>query len=180
LRSRISAALLLAAMLAWAAPAPASAPTVASLDAQSRAGGNRIAVATAVGDRIFTKTWPVQVLQVLANQMGPDLVLGMRLSGVKFHEPVDRRQFDAELATIANEAFAADPAIQELDIWVTVPIAVGKGIIVSGDLAKPTSRTVFTVTIRREESPGALMRRLGAGTGVFVDPEWASTAFTKR
>ena len=48
-------------------------------------------------------------------------------------------------------AFAAAPAAEEVDLWVTVPIAVGKGLVVSGDLAVPTTRTVFTLSVRRGE-----------------------------
>lgn len=153
---------------------------MADLDAHARASGNRINVATAIGQRLFTTTWPVQVLQVMANQVGPSVVVGMRLSGVKFHEPTAQTQFDAEVVELVRRAFAADPAIQEVDLWVTVPIDVGKGLVVSGDLAKPTTRTVFTVSVRRGESPRALAARLRAGTNVFLEPEWAATAFTKR
>lgn len=150
------------------------------LDAQSRASGNRISVAEAVGDRLFTTIWPVQVLQVIANQVGSHVVLGMRLSGVKFHTPTAQAQFDAEIIDLAGRAFAADARVEEIDIWVTVPLSVGKGLVVSGDLALPTNRTVFTVSVHRGESSAELTKRLDAGTNVFLDPEWARTAFAKR
>ena len=163
-----------------ASPALARLPSVAALDAHSRASGNRIAVAQAVGGRLFTTVWPVQVLQVIASQMGSHLVLGMRLSGVKFHAPTAKAQFDAEIVDIVGRAFAVDPRVEEADIWVTVPLDVGKGLVVSGDLAVPTNRTVFTISVHRGEVPAVLTKRLSAGTGVFLDPEWARSAFAKR
>jgi hypothetical protein len=54
----------------------------------------------------------------------------------------------------------------------TVPLRVGKDIIVAGDLAKPTSRTVFTLSVRRGESVASLLRRMRQGDGVFWDQDW--------
>jgi hypothetical protein len=159
----------------------AETPSVADLDAHARASGNRIDVATAIGERIFSTTLPVQVLQVMANDVtGGQIVVGLRLSGVKFHEPTAQAQFEREVEMLVQSAFAANPSVEEVDLWVTVPITVGKGLVVSGDLAKPTTRTVFTVSVRRGESQAALASRLRARTNVFIEPEWAATAFTKR
>ncbi|MGB6986119.1 MAG: hypothetical protein WBD74_09135 [Candidatus Aquilonibacter sp.] len=157
----------------------AAMPSVTDLDAHSRASGNRLDIATSVGEQLFNTTWPAQVLQVLANQDGPNVVLGLRVSGVKFHGSLTRDAFDREVMDLIARAFAAAPAAEEVDLWVTVPIDVGKGIVVSGDLAKPTTRTVFTVSVRRGESAAALAARLRSGQSVFLDEEWASTAFTK-
>ena len=158
----------------------AAVPTVADLDARSRASGNRLDIATVVGEKIFTTTWPAQVLQVLANENDEHLVLGLRLSGSKFHAPLDRASFEAEVAQLVARAFAAAPKSEEIDLWVTVPIVVGKDVVVSGDLAKPTSKTVYTITVRRGEKPAALAARLKDGAGVFLDPAWARDAFAKR
>jgi hypothetical protein len=160
-------------------PAMAASPSVADLDAHSRAGGNRLDIARSVGEQIFSTTWPAQVLQVLANQDGTHLVLGLRLNGVKFHGTLTRDAFNGEVVDLVGRAFAAAPAAEEIDLWVTVPISVGKGIVVSGDLAKPTTRTVFTVSVRRGEGADALTARLRSGGNVFLDEEWASMAFTK-
>ncbi len=178
-RTRLLSGLLAAAMLAPIAVA-ASAPSVPDLDAAARASGSRKDIAVRIGEHVFTTVWPVQVLQVMANQMGRHLIAGMRLSGVKFHEAVARGQFDAEIEDLIARTFATDKQIEEIDIWVTVPIAVPKGLVVSGDLAAPTTRTVFTISVRRDESPAEIATRLAAGTGMFVDQEWARTAFTKR
>jgi len=154
-------------------------PSVADLDAHSRASGNRLDIATAVGERLFSTTWPAQVMQVLANDSQGHIVLGLRVSGVKFHSPLTRDAFDREIVDLVTRAFAAAPNAEEIDLWVTVPISVGKGVIVSGDLAKPTTRTVFTVSVLRRESIASLAARLRSGANVFLDSEWASAAFTK-
>ena len=46
------------------------------------------------------------------------------------------------MASLVEKAFAAAPAVEEVDVWASVPIEVVKSEIVSGDLAVPTSRTV--------------------------------------
>lgn len=160
----ISAALAVAFLLGVA-------PTVADLDAHSRATGNRKDVATSVGERIFAKTWSAQVLQVEANGLDAHLVLGLHVSGVKFHDPMTRPQFEAEIRNLVAEAFKAEPSAEEVDVWVTVPIDVGKGVIVSGDLAKPTTRTVYSTSeLRGSRSAG----------NVFVDEDWAHSAFKSK
>ena len=151
--------------------ARASAPSVADLDAHSRATGNRLDVAMAVGERLFSTKWPAQVLQVEANQMGEHLVLGLHVSGVKFHAALDWAEFSGEVQSLISQAFAAAPTAEEVDVWVTVPISVGKGVIVSGDLAKPTTRTVYAISSRR----GRHMTK-----NTFLDEDWARSAFEKQ
>jgi hypothetical protein len=158
----------------------AASPSVADLDAHSRASGNRPDLAIAVGERVFSTTWPAQVVQVLANQTGSSLVLGMRLSGVKFHSTLTRDAFDAEVKSLIAQAFATAPQAEEVDLWVTVPIVVGKDVVVSGDLAKPTTKTVFTISVRRAESAASLDARLRGGANIFLDTAWAQSAFAKR
>ncbi len=159
------------------APVFAAQPSVADLDARARATGNRKDVAISVGDKLFMQQWPAQVMQVAANEMGTHLVLGLRISGVHFHRPLSRDEFYGEVTSLVGECFAAAPQAEEVDVWTTVPLDVGKGIVVAGDLAKPTSRTVFTLSARRGESSAALASRLRGGGDVFVDEEWARTAF---
>ncbi len=172
---------MLAAALALQAAQGAAAaysPTVAELDAQARAAGNRRDLATQIGDSVFGTPWPAEVSQISANALGDHLIVGIRILGVKFHQPVTREEFVSEVAALAEKAFAAAPSAEEVDIWASVPISVAKGVIVSGDLAKPTSRTVFSVTARRGEVTPALETRLGMpNDGVFWDEQWARTAF---
>jgi hypothetical protein len=184
LRSRIrrfSATIVLAAALAFqltAGMAAAHAPSVAQLDAVARASGNRRDVAEDIGAAIFSTRWPAQVSQISADSLSGHLIVGIRVLGVKFHRPMTRDEFVSEVVALVDEAFAAAPAAEEVDLWVSVPIAVPKGVIVSGDLAKPTSRTVFSVSARRGESAESLRARVsGAGDDVFWDARWAGTAF---
>ncbi|MGZ3518325.1 MAG: hypothetical protein ACXVAM_14220 [Vulcanimicrobiaceae bacterium] len=181
MRSRINAVALAVMLLAPAFAqaqelrAPAASPSVDVLDAASRAMGNRKAAAIAIGKAIFRTEWPAQVLKIYANGIDAHEVAGLTVSGVKFHQPLTRPEFLEEIRQLVGLAFASAP-VDEVDIWATVPLSVGKGIVVSGDLAKPTSRTVFTLSVRRGESTTALASRLRAGRGVFVDEEWAHAA----
>lgn len=176
LLNRISVALLLA--LTLAVPAFAAVPSVADLDAQSRAGGNRRDVAMAVGKALFKSEWPVQIFKVEANAVGSHVVVGLGLYGVKFHRPVDRAQFTQEVEALVERALAAAPTAEEVDVWAVVPISVGKGVIVSGDLAKPTTRTVYTVSVRR--TAAADLGHVLSGPNVYWDEEWARLSFKER
>ncbi|HEY6325864.1 MAG TPA: hypothetical protein VIW73_05025 [Candidatus Cybelea sp.] len=156
----------------------AYAPSVADLDAAARAVGNRRDVAQRIGLAVFSTRWSAQVTQISANQLGSHLIVGIRLWGVKFHHPITRDEFVGEVVTLVQRTFAAAPATEEIDVWASVPIAVAKGVVVSGDLAKPTSRTVFSLTVRRADAFAALRARASAvSDGVFWDPQWSRTAF---
>jgi hypothetical protein len=164
-----------------ATAAKAYAPSVADLDAAARSVGNRRDIAERIGESVFTTRWSAQVSQISANQLGNHLIVGIRLWGVKFHHPLTREQFVGEVVTLTERAFAAAPAAEEVDLWASVPIAVAKGVVVSGDLAKPTSRTVFSLTARRGETAAALRSRASQDTGdVFWDAQWARAAFKER
>jgi hypothetical protein len=157
-----------------------AAPSVASLDATARASGNRLDVATRIGDRVFAAPLPAQVSQISANEFGGHLVLGIRMWGVKFHAPLTQRQFVDQVAWLVRTAFDAAPSAQEVDIWTSVPIDVEKGIVVSGDLARPTSRVVFTLAVPRDRSDPASIARASAIHGsAFWDEEWVRSAFRK-
>ncbi len=166
------------AVAAASGAAPAYAPSVADLDAAARAVGNRRDVAQRIGLSVFSTHWSAQVTQISANQLGSHLIVGIRLWGVKFHHPLTRDEFIGEVVTLVERSFAAAPATEEIDVWASVPIAVAKGVVVSGDLAKPTSRTVFSLTVRRGEPVAAVRARASAASdGVFWDPQWSRTAF---
>jgi hypothetical protein len=159
--------------------AAAYAPTVAQLDAAARAAGNRRDVAQRIGASIFAVRWPAEVSQISANDLAGHLIVGVRIVGVKFHRPITRDEFVSEIAALVEMTIAAAPATEEIDLWASVPIGVAKGVVVSGDLARPTSRTVFSVSVRRGENAAALRARLAAenGNGVFWDGAWTRTAF---
>jgi hypothetical protein len=151
----------------------------ADMDAHARALGNRRDVAIAVGQRLFMTQWPAQVLHIEANQIGAHLVLGLQVNGVHFHQALTFEEFKREVMTLAAQSLTVAKDAEEVDLWVTVPIKVGKDVIVSGDLAKPTNRNVFTLTVRRGETPESMAQRMHSGTNLFIDEEWARTAFKK-
>jgi hypothetical protein len=178
LRSPTKLLLAAALLAAGFGTAAASEPSVAQLDAAARAVGNRRDLAEHIGDTVFATKWPAEVTQISANGLDAHLVVGIRVLGIKFHEPMTREQFADEVVALINDAFTAAPTAEEVDLWASVPISVAKGVIVSGDLAKPTSRTVFSVSAGRDESAESLRSRISAsGDGVFMDESWARSAF---
>jgi hypothetical protein len=178
LNSVIALAVLVSALLASWTRAEGAVPSVADLDAAARAAGNRIDVATSIGQRIFATAWSAQVSQVSANAAGSHLIVGIRIWGVKFHRPMTRKEFVSEVAALVELAFAAAPDAEEVDVWASVPIAVGKGVVVSGDLAKPTTRTVFSLSVKRGEPAAKIVARAAtADEGAFWDPAWERSAF---
>jgi hypothetical protein len=171
---------VVAAVTTSTLPALASSPTVASLDATARASGNRLDIATRIGDRVFSSPLPAQVSQISANEFDGHLVLGIRLWGVKFHKPLTQREFVDQIAWLVRTAFAIAPSAQEVDVWTSVPISVGKGAVVSGDLARPTSRVVFTLSVPRGSSDAAaIAHQTGSNGSAFWDDDWVRTAFQK-
>jgi hypothetical protein len=157
---------LLAASAAFAA-----APSRVEVDANARAEGNRKAAAVALGRVLLLRTWPAQVLKVRIDGVGSHAVAGLVLSGVKFHARLDEDAFLAEVAALVERTFASS-AVEEVDLWATVPIAVGRGTVVAGDFAAPTTRTVFTVTLRRRDAERDLVAQLRRGKGIYWAPDW--------
>ncbi|MGH7729027.1 MAG: hypothetical protein ACREM2_09570, partial [Vulcanimicrobiaceae bacterium] len=113
---------------------------------------------------------PAQILKIRVDGAGPHLIAGLMLSGERFHAPLDPARFSNEVIALTVRSFAALP-LEEVDVWAVVPIAVPRGSIVSGDLAIPTERIVYSATVRRAEGP-AFAARLRRGDDVFWDPRW--------
>jgi hypothetical protein len=149
------------------AAAPVSA---ADEDARARAAGNRHAEAVKIGSVLFATRWPAQILRVRVDAVGRHAIAGLMLSAVKFHQDIDRAGFLNEIELLVQRTFAASD-VEEVDVWATVPIAVKEHTVVSGDLAEPTSRTVFAVTCRRDQLTG-LVARLRNGDGVYWSPDF--------
>jgi len=176
-RLGLVAVALAATLSAGLTLARAAAPSVADLDAVARASGNRRDVAEHIGEAVFSTEWPAEVSHISANQLDSHLIVGVRIWGVKFHQPLTRDGFVDEVVGVVQRTFAAAPATEEIDVWASVPIVVGRDVVVSGDLAKPTSRMVFSLTVRRGEDAAKLRARIVAGDGVFWDQEWVRSAF---
>ena len=154
---------------------PTAAPSIDRTDAYARAAGNRKPIAVQIGQVLFRTQWPAQVVNVYADGIAGHDVAGLHLSGVHFHHALTRDEFISEVAGLVQQALTAAP-VEEVDVWVSVPLNVGKGVVVAGDLAKPTFRTVFTVSVRRGESAVSLVRRMREGEGVFWDQDWERSA----
>ena len=80
-------------------------PSVADLDAEARAAGNRKDIAEHIGVSIFSTQWSAEVSQVSANEMGKHLIVGIRIWGVKFHRPLSREEFVDEVVSITKRVF---------------------------------------------------------------------------
>ncbi len=168
-----AATLMCAVALVAALPLPARAGgSAAEVDAVARATGNRLADARALGTAIFATTRPAQVLKVRVDGAMSHEVAGLVISGVKFHTALTRDQFLDETIDLVRTTFASS-AVEEVDAWATIPLPVGAHVVVSGDMAQPTSRTVFAVSVRRSEL-ASFAQRLKRGTGVFWDPAFAA------
>lgn len=157
---------------------PTAPPGVDRTDAYARASGNRKPVAVQIGRALFATRWPAQVLNVYVNGIPGHDVAGLHISGVHFHHALTQAQFSGEIAGLVSRAFAVAP-VEEVDVWTSVPLSVGKGVVVAGDLAKPTFRVVFSVSVRRGESMQSLQRRMHQGDGVYWDQDWERSAFKR-
>lgn len=156
--------------LACAALAAAlAAPVAAQPDrrAEGRAAGGDRATAVRVAHALLAHPLDLQLTRVRCERVARAAYCGLTLSGVKFHRRVDTAAFRAEVDALVRGAFAVDPAIAEVDLWVTVPADAGKGAVVSGDFALPSSATVFAITV-----PRALAARPSADPDAFWDPKF--------
>lgn len=137
--------------------------------ARRRIAGNDPRTAEAVAVALLSRRFAEQILKVHVLAIPAARVAGIVLSGVKFHASMSRTRFMADVREMGKAAVAAAPALDEIDIWATVPIAALPGKPVSGDYAVPVARTVFSsaalVRRRRERS------MLEWGT-TFWDPHW--------
>jgi len=162
------------ALLPPRSPSPAlgatRSPSLATVDANARAAGNRRATAVALGTRLFSRVWPVQILKVRVDGVGRHEVAGLVLSGVKFHARVDAHAFLAEVAALVGSSFASAP-VEEVDVWATTPLDVARGTVVAGDNAQPTARIVFATTALRAQAP-TIAARLASGGGVYWNASW--------
>jgi hypothetical protein len=149
-----------AAVLLHAAAAPA-----ADLRAELRAAGGDRDTAVRVARALLARPLALQLTRVRCERVGAERFCGLTLSGVKFHRRVDTASFDAEVERLVRGAFATEPLIAEVDLWVTVPLSAGRGAVVSGDFAQPSSATVFATTVPRDD-----VLRAATGKNVFWDP----------
>ncbi len=139
--------------------------------ATARARGTDHVTAVAIGRAVLAQPFAAQITRIRCEKLGSHRICGIVLSGVKFKRALDRRGFLAEVSGIIRTAFALAP-LEEVDLWTTVPLDAGKGVVVSGDLAAATSATVFAITVPRA-AIGRLNDRLASGRDVFWDSAFA-------
>jgi hypothetical protein len=164
LRNRINAAVLAAVL--------AAAPLVARADdarVVARSAGSDLPTARRIAAALLAVPHPAQLLKVRCERVAAHVDCGLTVSGTRFHRALDVAGWNAEIAGLIEGAYTAAPEVDEIDVWATVPLDAGKGVVVSGDLAKPTSATVFSITVPRSNR-GAVRGRLAEGRDVFWDP----------
>jgi hypothetical protein len=136
---------------------------------RARSAGTDLGAARRIAAALLGAPLAAQLLKVRCERAAGHLDCGLTLSGTHFHRRLDVQSWNAEVARLVDGAFAAAPEADEIDLWATVPLDAGKGAIVSGDLAQPTSATVFSITVPRS-ARGSVRERLADGEGVFWDP----------
>ena len=146
-------------------------PSLADVDAAARAAGNRRPEAIALARVLLATEWPAQVLKIRIDAVGTHEVAGLVLSGVKFHRPLDQNAFAQEAAQLVELTFAHSP-VEEVDVTATVPAQAPVGAPVSGDLALPTAKTVFSATVRRAGRPADLAAAFVRSMDSFWDRAW--------
>lgn len=159
---------VLAASGAVAAASPMMSAAEVRDIARDRIAGNSPDIAERIAVALLSAGYPEQILKVRTYKTEPAVVAGIMLSGVKFHVPIDRQTFAADAADMVYRAFAADPQVTEVDVWAVVPIAVPPHADVSGDLAVPTNRTVFSAAVLR----GDFARDEGTLGTTFWEAGW--------
>jgi hypothetical protein len=139
-----------------------------------RSFGSDVATARRIAAALLARPLAAQVLQVRCERAGRHADCGLIVSGVKFHRTLDLRAWDDEIAALVERAFGAAPEVDEIDCWATVPLDVFRGTVVSGDYAKPTAATVFSITVPRA-ARARVRARLPGGPGVFWDPAFRAS-----
>ena len=150
-------------MVAVALLAAAGAANAATRAELRSTGGDR-ATALRVAGALFARPLDLQLTRVRCERVGAHSFCGLTLAGTKFHRRLDTAAFERDVNALLQTALAVDPRIAEVDLWVTVPAGAGKGAVVSGDFAVPTSATVYATTAPRAHG--------APGSGVFWDPEF--------
>ena len=138
-----------ALLLALGEAAVAGTPTTLEVDANARAAGNERPAAVALGRALLAHPLAAQIVKIRVERAGAHVVAGLTLSGVKLRRPVGSAEFLREANALVDRALAAEPQLEEVDVTVTIPLEAGIGPATNSDFGRATSRTVFTLTVRR-------------------------------
>lgn len=161
-------------MLGLAAVLTAAA-RFASATAEERAQGGDRVTATRIVAAILAARPPAQVTHVRCERINGHRACGIVVDGVKFKRLLTLAAWNAEITGLVERAFASAPDLEEVDCWAVVPLDAGRGVIVSGDYAKPTSATVFSITVPRVRRGRTAARLRESGTDVFWDPAFRTS-----
>ena len=134
-----------------------------------RSSGSDVATARRIAAALLARPLAAQLLRVRCERVGGHVDCGLVISGVKFHRRLDVGSWNAEIAGLIDRAYAAAPEVDEVDCWAIVPLDAGRGAVVSGDFAKPTAATVFSISVPRA-ARASVRSRLETGSGVYWDP----------
>jgi hypothetical protein len=141
---------------------------------RARSAGSDLATARRIATALLARPVAAQLLKVRCERAAAHVDCGLTVSGTHFHRALDVPSWNTEIGGLIAGAFAAAPQVDEIDLWATVPLDAGKGAVVSGDLAQPTSATVFSITVPRS-ARGTVRERLADGRGVFWDPAFRAS-----
>jgi hypothetical protein len=139
--------------------------TLAASRAEERASGGDRATALRIATVLLAQPLDLQLTHVRCERVAGQSFCGLTLAGVKFHRRLDTATFERDVDALVRDAFAVDSQIAEVDLWVTVPASAGKGAVVSGDFAVPTSATVYATTTPRAQASAP-----SRSANVFWDP----------
>ena len=139
-------------------------PAELSAIARERAEGNDPDLAERIGAALLNASYPEQLLKVRVLRAPSVTVVGLMLSAVKFHERVNRAQFEDDVAGMIERVLDAQPDVGEVDVWAVAPLAPQPLQAVSGDYAAPTTSTVFSVAVTRAMRQSAVSRLAMLGT----------------
>ena len=132
--------------------------------ARERIEGNDPAFAERIGAALLNASFPEQLLKVRVLRVADATVVGVMLSGVKFHATLTRGEFAADVGGMIDRVFDARPDVAEVDVWAVTPLEVQPTGAVSGDYAEPTTRTVFSAAVTRAQRESAASRTQMLGT----------------
>ena len=144
--------------------------SLVEMKAQQRAAGNHREDAVRIGRALFKTVWSAQIRKVRVDGVGAHRVAGVVLSGTNFHSKLAPAAFVDEVVAIVSQTFAASD-VEEVDAWAILPLPTYANEVVAGDLAQPTSYTVFSATVRRDEL-AHFAERVRSGTDVYWDAAW--------
>jgi len=142
--------------------------------ARKRVEGNDAPLAERIGAALLDASYPEQLLKVRVLRTSSAIVVGIVLSAEKPHGALTRASVLSDVAGMIDRAFAASPAIAEVDVWASKPLPVQQKMA-SGDLAEPSVRTVFSAAVTRGQRETAASRAAML-QATYFDPSWLREA----